>query len=120
LILCIKIKLTRKRGHDHVKIKEIIKMSGGDRANIYTHCAACDTALNDKQPIDKNTGKVSDLCGICRKAVRKAGIFHEEDIEDMKTYVWRIKMGSEDFLNLGESYSTHDPDIAYQGADINA
>ncbi len=68
------------------------------RANIYTHCAACDTALNDAQPVDKNTGEVSDLCGICRKAVNKAIRFRAEDIQALKTDVWRVQHGSTDLL----------------------
>lgn len=88
------------------------------RANIYTHCAACDTALNDKQPVDKITGQVSDLCGICRKSIRKAVYFHEEDVQALELDVWRVKMGSEDILN--GSRSTHDAELAYQGGDVHS
>lgn len=93
-------------------------MSKKNRANIYTHCAACDTALNDAQPVDKNTGEVSDLCGICRKSIRKAVYFHEEDVQALEMDVWRIKMGSEDlFFNPDSAPRT--AEAQYQGCSVD-
>jgi hypothetical protein len=84
------------------------------KANVYTHCAACDTSLSGRQPINKTTGEVSDLCGVCRNIVRKACYFHYEDVEALEKDVWRVQMGQGDLWNSNEG-SSHNADASYQG-----
>lgn len=77
--------------------------------NIYTHCAACDTTLNpEQQPID---AWLSDLCGVCRKVVRKAVHYHEEDVLDLEVSKWRVQMGGDE-----EAYLQDDVEASYSGS----
>lgn len=79
--------------------------------NPYSRCACCDQALSSRQPILRSTGQVDDLCGGCRRIVKKAVHYHEIDVQNLETEVWRQLMGDDAMLDQTSNGRFNDSDF---------
>lgn len=82
-------------------------------ANVYqgysSRCTCCNAVMDD-QRVKIHNGVIDDLCAACRTVVNKAVHYHDEDVLDLETDTWGVKLGSGDIM-------AEDSEKVYQGYD---